>query len=172
MKNINITKLVKLAPQVLKSNVSKTFLLILLTLGLNNAFADTNQTTTNTTNYKIGVTDSTAWYLSLQCYPSGWSMSLKPTSTAYCDTGDTDVYVGRFGTGSMTQDELNSITVQNISSQKDGCTGYHYMQNNHAWHIHLATIASTNIDNFTKVYMQVSGDPEITVDGCWNSDDI
>jgi hypothetical protein len=153
---------------LIKSCSFKLLMLIILGVGVSNVFAD--QTTTNTTNYKIGVTNSTAWYLALQCFPSNVSASISPTHTAYCDTGDTDVYFGRFSAGSMTQDELNSIVVRDIDAQLENCTNYHYMQNNHAWHIHEVSLATNDVNKFTKVYMQISGDPEYTIDGCWNND--
>ena len=123
-----------------------------------------NNTYTMTNQYQIGIANRTDRYLSIKCFPSQQSASISPAHNYYCDYNDTNVYFGRFDNNS-NEDSLNTIVNQELDAALYDCTGYHYMQNNHAWQIRKVYVDS----EVKSLLLTITGDPTLTIEGCWSN---
>ena len=104
------------------------------------------------------MTNSTARYLSVKCFPSGNLMNgISDTHGFSCSDTDTVMYFGRTSmSSSNTTADLDAIKVYTVSNN-DLFSNYHSMGDGHVWLVPLGTKLRGN--TFT-----VQGDPSHTID--------
>ena len=105
----------------------------------------------------LNLTNATAWYLAVKCFPSGNLMNgIDGNDTFSCSDTDTVMYVGRTGMStSTTTADLDKIT-NFIASNSSSVTGYNEMGDGHVWLIPIGTAGRSND-------CTVEGDPRNTI---------
>jgi hypothetical protein len=105
----------------------------------------------------IGVVNTTAWGVSLHCFPSGEYSWVSWSGTGTCEANDNEMYIGRVGMPE-TQDYLNSVTAYSYTVEdSSSTTAYHYDGNGKVWHI-------TYFPGSGYGRCDLEGDPEQTMD--------